>query len=270
MAHQVPNIKLLHASVDPDNKNESEVRILIDNKFVKYINIDPGVYDPDDMCFEPVLISLLPPLPSEDWNTGYISQNAETGIPHFSVVSNAPLPGITNTWHPTQVDHLEIRERQRLRSNVCEVECPGFSSPVVAKFARFEWEIPQMRAETAAYEWIAGQDIGPSFLGHLTEEGRVIGFLIEYITNFRHATLEDLPLCQSTLSKLHKLGITHGDTNKHNILIHDGKATLIDFDFASRSASDGELEAELHGLPEQLRDMSGRGGRRMVVETDPQ
>jgi tRNA A-37 threonylcarbamoyl transferase component Bud32 len=87
------------------------------------------------------------------------------------------------------------------------------------------------------------------------------------IADCRHATPEDFPLCLSVLSKLHKLGIKHGDINKHNFLIHDGKATLMDFDNASRLASDDELEVELHELQDQLRDTSGRGGQ--VVETGP-
>lgn len=66
-------------------------------------------------------------------------------------------------------------------------------------------------------------------------------------------------------SKLHQLGIKHGDTNKHNFLIHQGKATLIDFDNASRAVSAQELETELGGLRSQLSDMSGRGGQ--VIET---
>ncbi|KAI0007291.1 alpha-galactosidase A precursor [Xylariaceae sp. FL0662B] len=244
MADHAPNIRVLHASVDPGD-DESEFRVLVDNKFVKYITIDAGLYDYDDIYFEPALLSLLPPLPPGDWNKGRISRCLETGTPHFSA----------------------LREVQKLRSNVYEVACPGFSSTVVAKLARFEWEVPQLEAETTAYEWIEGQQVGPGFLGRLTEEGRVIGFLMARVANCRHATPEDLPLCRPVLSKLHKLGIKHGDTNKHNFLIHDGKATLIDFDIASRPASDDELEAELHKLPDQLRDTSGRGGT--IVESNP-
>lgn len=40
-------------------------------------------------------------------------------------------------------------------------------------------------AETTAYEWIHGTGIGPAFLGHITEAGRVIGFLMEYIETMR-------------------------------------------------------------------------------------
>ena len=127
--------------------------------------------------------------------------------------------------------------------------------------------MPQLEAETTAYEWIEGQQIGPAFLGHLTEEGRDIGFVISRISDCRHATPEDFAVCHSALSRLHNLGIKHGDTNKHNFLIYDEKATLIDFDSASRGASDDELQAELDQLPDQLRDTSGRGG--IVVESGP-
>lgn len=75
----------------------------------------------------------------------------------------------------------------------------------------------------------------------MTEEGRVIGFLISRIADCRHAAPEDFDPCHSILSKLHKLGIKHGDLDKNNFLVHDDKATLIDFDFASRLASDDEL-----------------------------
>ncbi|KAF4964422.1 hypothetical protein FZEAL_10871 [Fusarium zealandicum] len=146
---------------------------------------------------------------------------------------------------------------QKLRSNVYEATCPYFSSPVVVKFARFSWEIPLLEAEITAYEWVEGSQIGPDFLGHLIEEGRVIGFVIARIDNFRHATLEDLPLCLRALAKLHQLGVRHGDTNKHNFLIHEGGVTLIDFDNSSRIARLDELELELGGLDLRVHLESG-------------
>ncbi|KAI1770009.1 hypothetical protein F4818DRAFT_450600 [Hypoxylon cercidicola] len=232
MAAHAPNILVLQASVDPET--ESEFRVLVDNKFVKYISIDPGVYGIDDMCFGPSLISLLPPLPPGDWNKGRISRELKTGDIYFSDISKTRLLGITKTWHPIQIDHLKLRDERKLRSNVYEVTHPGFSSTIIAKFARFEWEVHQLQAETAAYEWIEGQQVGPDFLGHLTEDGRVIGFLMSRITDCRHATPEDFPLCHSVLTRLH---------------------------------NDDELEAELHELQNQLRDASGRGGQ--VVESGP-
>ncbi|KPM46435.1 hypothetical protein AK830_g12 [Neonectria ditissima] len=257
------NLQLLQASVDQDD--ESDFRILVDGTVVKYITIAPGLFSQEDMCFAPSLFSLLPPLPPGDWITGRVSRHPVTGVAHFETVTNAKLPGIRNTWDASQIDYLELQMGRKLRSNVYEATCPRFSSPVIAKFARFSWEVPLLEAETTAYQWIEGSQIGPSFLGHLTEQGRVIGFVIARIENSRHATAADLSLCLGALSKLHKLGIRHGDTNKHNFLIHKGGVTLIDFDNASRTASPEELELELEDLQDKLLDSSGKGGR--IVET---
>ncbi|KAH8729993.1 hypothetical protein BGZ61DRAFT_569940, partial [Ilyonectria robusta] len=67
------------------------------------------------------------------------------------------------------------------------------------------------RAETTAYEWIDGKGVRPKFLGHLTEAGRVIGFVMEYIDDARSAQTGDLAACQAVLAKLHSQGIKHGD-----------------------------------------------------------
>ena len=265
MADPAPNIQLLQACVDPED--ESYFRLLVDKKSFKYITIDVGLYDPDDMCFGPALISLLPPLPQGDWNTGHVSRDAVTGKPHFATVSKVNLPRVTKTWHPVEIDYLELRMGRKLRSNVYEATCPRLGeSTVIVKFARFHWEVGYLERETEAYEWIEGHGIGPAFLGHLAEEGRIIGFIVERVEDFRHAGLEDMELCRKALRKLHSLGIKHGDTNKHNFLVQDGEATLVDFDHAGRGVGKDKLEEEMGGLEEQLGDMSGRGGR--IIETD--
>ncbi|RFU77949.1 alpha-galactosidase a precursor [Trichoderma arundinaceum] len=178
-------IQVLQASVDPEG--ESEFRLFVNNKFVKYITMDGGLYDSD--------------------NKGHVSRNPTTGDAHFAAVSKARLPGITKLWHPTRIDHLELRMGRKLRSNVYEATCSRFSSTIIAKLARFPWEVPQLEKETTAYEWIDSHEIGPAFLGHLIEEGRVIGFIMARITDCRHATPDDFRLCCLALSKLHRLGI---------------------------------------------------------------
>ena len=95
---------------------------------------------------------------------------------------------------------------EKLRTGIYEVKGHMFGpgdAVVVAKFARFDWEIQYIENETTVYQWIDGHNIGPRFLGHLTEDARVIGFLMERI--------QDLEPCQQTLSRLHCLGIRHGD-----------------------------------------------------------
>jgi hypothetical protein len=70
-----------------------------------------------------------------------------------------------------------------VRTGIYEVSCPLFGTTIIAKFARFDWEVQYFEDETTAYQWIDGHDIGPRFLGHLTERGRAIGFLLEKIAN---------------------------------------------------------------------------------------
>lgn len=53
MSANAKPLALLQASVDLED--ESEFRMLVDNQHVKYITIDGGLYDVEDMCFEPVL-----------------------------------------------------------------------------------------------------------------------------------------------------------------------------------------------------------------------
>lgn len=257
------DFRLLQA--EADEEAESDFRILVDAKFVEYLTIDPGSYDARTMCFGPTLFSALPPLPPGDWNQGHISINPRDGRPHF-MGEKVQLPQIMHIWHPLKVDHLDLEWGEKLRSNVYEATIPGtVKTTVIVEFARFAWEIPLLDAETTAYQWLQGHSIGPEFLGHLVE-GRVIGFILEQIPNFRHATPEDLPLCQQALSKLHQIGIKHGDINKHNFLVHDGKTTLIDFDVATRCNDTKTLTEEFERLQQELEDVSGRGGM-LPVET---
>jgi len=142
-----------------------------------------------------------------------------------------------------------------------------FAHPVVAKFARFYWEIEYYAAETQAYSWIDGHGIGPGFLGYLTEEGRIIGFLIEHVVG-RHATIADLPACKTIVRRLHTLGILHGDLNKHNFLISEtAGAVLIDFETATRPEDVQAMNKEIEGLEGQLLDESGNGG--VVPDPEP-
>lgn len=53
---------------------------------------------------------------------------------------------------------------------------------------------------------------------------------MEYIDGARFADIGDLAACQEILSRLHSLGIKHGDVNKYNYLIRGGKAMLVDFE----------------------------------------
>ena len=242
----------------------SEYRFLVDEKDTKYVTVEPGVIPEDDISFEPALKCRLPMFPPGDWNEGHVAKDKTTGNVIFAKTTRRNLPGVKNIWHGTKVDHLQLTWIDRMRQNIRIVTCPLFERPVVYKFAEFPWQIPMMEMETTAYGWIQGQGIGPTFLAHVTEAGRVIGFLIEHIPG-RIAETEDLHKCRSVLERLHALGIKHGDINKHNFLIKDGKdeAVLVDFEATVKCQNRQELLGELEGLQAQLEENSGRGG---VVE----
>ena len=254
-----PNIEVLNQEIDCEGSEPSHYRMLVDRSYFKYITIDPAVYEVDDLCFTPILLEILPPFPTGDWNCGRIGRTLENRSPHFIETSRKTRPSIYPLWHSKSFDYLSFDFLERYQSNVYKVSSPHFDKPIVAKFARFDWEIGYYIAETLAYSWIDGHNIGPAFLGYLTEEGRVIGFVIENIHG-RHATISDLSACEFIVRKLHGLGILHGDLNKHNFLISQGRAFLIDFETAKRSSDREAMEKESHELERQLLDDSGTGG----------
>lgn len=258
MPKNIPAVQLLQAEVDEDN--ESHFRFLCNGHHVTYVTIATGIYTADDMCFAPVLIPLLPPFPPGDWNDGYIARDPKDGTPCFVRAAKLQLPGVRSAWHSTHLNHLDLTYGKKLRSNVYEATTPSFSCTIVAKFARFAWEIDYLESECLAYQWIEGRSIGPKFLGHLVEEGRVIGFIMENITGARHATPNDLAICQEKVSSLHQVGILHGDVNKFNFLIRGKHAMILDFDSARKCDDAVEFEKELQCLAEQFSDTSGRGG----------
>ena len=101
-------------------------------------------------------------------------------------------------------------------------------------------------------------------LGHLTEDGWVIRFLMERVWNARHAGPQDLEACQETLSRLHALGISHGNLNQSILLIRGEKAVFIDFVTTRELRCRNALVEESEDSPGRLQDLSNRGGGGIV------
>jgi hypothetical protein len=99
--HERPKIELLQAEVDEND--QSFFRLLVDGQDIKYVTIEPGLCATEDMYFGPSLVSLLPELPSWDWNDGVVARNAINGQPHFERVSRTAFPGISHHWHRTML-----------------------------------------------------------------------------------------------------------------------------------------------------------------------
>jgi hypothetical protein len=182
---------VLSMDVYGDNEVESEYQIWFGNK-IRYIKIAPGTFDRDTPSFP---LASLPPLPYSDdrWTTAYISQDVKSGELRTSL-SERQLAGVQNMWHSTHIDVLNLERVDRMTITtfaavICGVTDPTIKatitlplqSKVVAKIARFEWEISRIERETRAYELLEQKDpeLAPRFLGHVREGGRVIGLLLE-------------------------------------------------------------------------------------------
>lgn len=136
---------------------------------------------------------------------------------------------------------------------------------MIAKMARFDWEIPHIQRETKIYSLLEGTGIAPRFLGHIREQGRVIGILLEKVMG-RHAGIEDLQICCSALRRLHGLGISHGDCNRYNFIVGiDNRVTLVDFENSTVGVNKDAMESEIAKLNEELTEESGRGGGFMLA-----
>lgn len=137
---------------------------------------------------------------------------------------------------------------------------------IIAKVARFPWEIQYIEAETNIYQLLQSSRIGPRFLGHIHEEGRVIGFLLEKVEG-RRVGIADLEICRRALQRLHGLGVVHGGIYRYNFIIDsDYETVLIGFEKAVVNP-DVKLSAkDIASLEEQLSEETGRGGGFVTVE----
>jgi predicted Ser/Thr protein kinase len=163
------------------------------------------------------------------------------------------LKGIEECWHPTRID---LRDLEPVKSLTAQVWlCRYQAQLVIAKIARFEFEIPDIERESQVYQIIDSQDIGPPCLGYLMEKGRVMGILLKYV-DARPGCVSDLDRCLEVLRKLHGLGILLNDTNKFNFLVADDgqKVFICDFANAELNTNAERLRSEEEGLKESLSD----------------
>ncbi|OTA60871.1 alpha-galactosidase A [Hypoxylon sp. EC38] len=255
-----PNIEILSQVINDEN---GYYRLRVGRR-VHYLIISSDAFDDDTMCRPYLLIPRLPDLPDSPLTTMTLSRGEDGSL--TSAISTDPLPEIRTAWHELRVDVLNLERTRRFRSGVHEVQYEGASA--IAKIACFNWDIARIERETWAYSIIARHQsqhpdespIAPDFLGHLTENGRVMGFLLGKVDG-EPACANDLVNCDALLRRLHRLGLVHGDVNRHNFLVDrtpGGVTRLIDFEhveeFDERSA-----EAELQSLPAELAEETGRG-----------
>lgn len=253
---------ILSMEVDDDDSFESEYRLRIGDK-VKYLTISPGTFDRETLSFP---LQSLPSLSyNEEWTVANISRDRTNGGLNISFL-NRTLAGIKCQWHHTKVDCLELEKTKQLTAMVFEAVSQSIPSTVlssnatmIAKIARFEWELPRIEQETRAYQLLEGCGLAPRFLGHVHENGRIVGFLLEKVDG-HSASIHDLSVCETALRELHKLGLVHGDVNRYNFLVTEEGVKILDFENSRENASPESMSMELENLRVELVDESGRGG----------
>ncbi|KAL8641262.1 MAG: hypothetical protein Q9226_008656 [Calogaya cf. arnoldii] len=249
---------VLDIADDPDSL-ATHYRLSENSDRIVYVSVDAGVYAEDDYCFPSLLLNLLPPFPSGDWNKGHVTKTKERPEPHFAWTKVADFPGITPTWHPGHFEFNQLTICHKLMPNVAEASHPELGE-VIAKYARFEWEIASYQRETEVYNWLDDHhNMGPTFLGHLTECGRAIGFLLQKLQG-RHAGVQDLARCEDVVRKLHSLHILHGDLNRHNFLVDEDQVVLFDLETSFRSQDEEKKAEELRELKKELLNDQGNSG----------
>ena len=249
-------------SMEVDDEDDCEYRLQIGNQ-VKYLVISPGTFDRDILSFP---VRSLPPLPyNEEWTVANVWRDKVSGDLKSSV-SNRTLAGVKCEWHQTKVDCLKLERIKQLTASALEaishsilpITLPS-PATVIAKIARFEWGVPRIEQETRAYQLLEGSGLAPRFLGHVYENGRIMGFLLEKLVG-RSASIQDLSVCESALRKLHELGFFHADVNRYNFLITEEGVKLLDFERLEENASPESMWKELESLRAELVDEPGRGG----------
>jgi predicted Ser/Thr protein kinase len=245
---------------DMETETESLYRFRAGSHII-YVVVQPRCILLDrisDYGFPIAIRNLLPATISPSHNLVEIASDGTT------VSSCRQFTGVETIWHLQSLDVTNLPVVQELKTGVFKVKYG--TSFAVAKIARFEFEIPYIEKETHVYRDINGHDVGPRFLAHLTEEGRTMGILLEYLPG-RTPTRKDFSACAAVLTRLHNLGWTHGDVNRHNFLVNDGEARLIDFDSVA-VATNESMKVELERMSTALQEYSTQGAQRCVVDAE--
>lgn len=246
------------------SEDEGEYRIRAGDR-VHYLTIDTRVFDRDTLCRPYLLIPKLPNFPDSAWTKMHITRSSEGDGALVLNTTHEPMEEISFIWHEQRIDVLSLPFIKRLKSGVFETIYKD--EPAIAKIACFEWQIPNITRETWAYHVLDhdndGEPIAPAFLGHLTENGRVMGFLMRRVEG-RAACLGDLARCEALVLRLHRLGglgLVHGDVNRYNFIVEDtpdGRIWLVDFEHA-QDYDEEAGRAEFLSLASELAEETGRG-----------
>jgi RIO-like serine/threonine protein kinase len=96
-------------------------------------------------------------------------------------------------------------------------------------------------------------------LAHLTENGRVIGMLLEKVDG-DFASMDNITGCEAALRDLHRMGMVHGDVNRYNFIVDPvtSHIRMVDFEHVEEIEEE-KARAEIASLPNELTEETNRG-----------
>lgn len=179
-----------------------------------------------------------------------------------------PLDQVESSWHPRNVDVLSPKRLCYHKQRVHEVDREG--QAVISKIAILQWWMPQLEHETRVYEAVMANQlpgqplIATAFLGHVTQRGRDIGFLLEKVEG-QHPTMANFTECKTALRRMHSVGSVHRDANRYNFIVERSSniVRMIDFEHAE-AYEEAKAQVELEDLKAQESEEIGRGGSALV------
>ncbi|RYP08948.1 hypothetical protein DL764_001559 [Monosporascus ibericus] len=149
---------------------------------------------PEGWQFEEVLPVALPPFPLGDLNLG------RSGQPVFVHTELSSFPELSNVWHPTRIDYFDLTSAAKDRKAHHTKDYCSDAKEKLRLVTHPPFELPALMKTV-----LDGKGIAPRFLGHVTEAGRVVGFLLEWIEGVRPADVSDLGTCIGVLQRLHDI-----------------------------------------------------------------
>jgi predicted Ser/Thr protein kinase len=200
----------------------------------------------------------LPLLPLRNWNEAHTHLDRHSGTHSIRNTTKTSHLEMVDIWHHRKIDHLEFVKVEVLQHDRMQVVThPDFDAPVLIKTASFPWEILSLEREATVYGLLHGSGATPEFHGYVTEGGRVIGFITEYIAEVPSIRGRNMQGCLAALRTLHRRGIAHGDAHDGNCLIRkDGSAVLIDFELSVETWSLEEFERDLDIIGRCIQELS--------------
>lgn len=147
-------------------------------------------------------------------------------------------------WHPQRIESAEFLPVNAIQPGRLElVRHPDFgTTPVLLKIAD-----PH---EATMYRILYGLGVTPSFLGHVTQDGAIVGFITEFVETREvmvvPGNMSKRKACLAALQRIHTRGVAHRDAHGENCLLRpDGSAALIDFELSAESSSRSDFDRDL-------------------------